>query len=104
MSIKNLLGKRIKEIRKERGLTQEEFAEMINISQRTLSGIEIGKNFLTSQTLDRILEVFDMQPDDLFKLKNLRSANELKKDIISILDNMPEDKIRIVYSVIEGIK
>ncbi|MBQ7450418.1 helix-turn-helix transcriptional regulator [bacterium] len=104
MSIKNLLGKRIKEIRKEHGLTQEEFAEMINISQRTLSGIEVGKNFLTSQTLDKILEVFEMQPDDLFKLKNLRSAKELKKEITKALENMPEHKIRVIYSIVDAIK
>ena len=104
MSIKNLLGKRIKEIRKEHGLTQEEFAEMINISQRTLSGIEVGKNFLTSQTLDKILEVFEMQPDDLFKLKNLRSAKELKKEITKALENMSEHKIRVIYSIVDAIK
>lgn len=104
MSIKELLGKRIKEIRKERGLTQEEFAEMINISQRTLSGIEVGKNFLTSQTLDKILEVFEMQPDDLFQLKNLRNTNELKIDIICALEKMSDKKIRLIYSIVEILK
>ena len=104
MGIKELLGKRIKALRKEKGYTQEEFAEMIDISQRTLSGIEVGKNFLTSQTLDKILDVFKIQPDDIFRLKNLQSVNELKSEIVNVLDNMSEEKIRIVYSVVDAIK
>ena len=104
MGIKDLLGKRIKELRKERGLTQEEFSELINISQRTLSGIESGKNFLTSQTLDKILEIFKIAPDDIFKLKSLRASDELKKEIIATVKTLSDDKVRVVYSVIESLK
>ena len=104
MGIKELLGKRIKDLRKEKGLTQEEFAEMINISQRTLSGIEVGKNFLTSQTLDKILEVFEIQPDEIFKVKSLRSAEELREELIITIKNISAEKIKIIYSIIDAIK
>ena len=57
MNIKTLLGKKIKQYRILRGFSQEKLAELLNISQRTLSGIECGNNFLTSQTMDKILEV-----------------------------------------------
>ncbi len=36
-------GKRIKELRKAKGYTQESFAEELNISHRTYSGID-GKS------------------------------------------------------------
>ena len=36
------LGKKIKQLRKERGYTQEEFALLIGISRATLSKIENG--------------------------------------------------------------
>lgn len=38
-NIKNLLGKRIKEIRKRRGLTQEKLAELAGIEIPSLSNI-----------------------------------------------------------------
>ena len=104
MGIKELLGKRIKEIRKERGLTQEEFAERINISQRTLSGIEVGKNFLTSQTFDKILEVFEIQPDEIFKVKSLRPIEELRKELVENIKTMSEEKIRLAYSILDIVK
>ena len=42
MNIKKLLGEKIKRLRKNRGLTQEQFSEMINIAPRNLSRIEVG--------------------------------------------------------------
>lgn len=44
-NIKSLLGKRIKEIRKKRGLTQEKLAELAGIETPSLSNIENGKNY-----------------------------------------------------------
>ena len=43
-------------MRVKRGLTQETLSELVNISQRTLSGIEIGETHLY---------VFDPQPSHL---------------------------------------
>ena len=40
MNNKKLLGKRIKEIRKSKGYTQEQLSEMIEIETSSLSGIE----------------------------------------------------------------
>ena len=48
--IKENLGKRIAELRKSLGISQEELAEKLDISQKSLSKIETGKNFLTSET------------------------------------------------------
>lgn len=35
-------GKRIQQLRKERGLTQEQLAEQLNVSQNTIAKIEFG--------------------------------------------------------------
>ena len=56
MGIKEELGKKIKRMRINRGLTQEQLAEAVDVSQRTLSGIEIGENFVTAETLDKIIK------------------------------------------------
>ena len=48
MGVKEELGKKIKRMRLNRGLTQEQLAEAVDVSQRTLSGIEIGENFVTA--------------------------------------------------------
>jgi len=48
MGIKKELGLKIKRMRTKLSLTQEELAEKIDISQRTLAGIEIGEKDQTT--------------------------------------------------------
>lgn len=50
MKLKKLLGERIKRLRKNRNLTQEQLAEMIEIAPRNLSRIEVGESFVTAET------------------------------------------------------
>lgn len=47
-------GKRIKQFRKERGLTQEQLAEKLNVSQNTIAKIESG---LRRPSIDFLLEL-----------------------------------------------
>lgn len=44
-------GRRIKELRKQKGYTQESFADDIGISVRTYSGIESGAHSTSIDTL-----------------------------------------------------
>ena len=48
---KELMGKKIKVARKEKGYTQEYLSELVGISNRTLNLMEKGKSGMTSETL-----------------------------------------------------
>lgn len=105
MDIKKLLGKKIKYFRILRGYSQEKFSELLNISQRTLSGIECGNNFLTSNTLERILEVLKIKPSELFKIEEYQEPKiiiaELIQDIKSLENN--EEKLQLTYRILKSI-
>lgn len=104
MTIKKLLGKKIKNLRVKKGLTQEKLAEMVGISQRSLSGIEIGENFLTSETLDKILSCLDISAQELFSLEHLKPVQELTKEILDEISALKdEEKIRTLYKVVKAI-
>ena len=64
--IKKLLGAKISQIRKEKGISQMKFAEMLNLSVNALSIIETGNGFLTAETLEKILKHLELEPEDLF--------------------------------------
>lgn len=51
--MKELLGKRIKELRTQKQLTQEQLAEMVDMGERNLSKIECGINFVSADTLEK---------------------------------------------------
>ncbi len=105
MNIKKLLGKKIKERRRARGYSQEHLAELLNISQRTLSGIECGENFLTSKTLDKIIEVMKITPSELFDVEYMQDNDDLASELIQDISSIKKDdeKLRLVYRTIKVI-
>ena len=105
MGIKEELGKKIKRMRINRGLTQEQLAEAVDVSQRTLSGIEIGENFATAETLDKIIKALNTTSEELFATNHLNDEQELIDEIqnsIRIISKNPT-KLDILYNVTKSL-
>lgn len=103
MEIKKQLGAKIKRLRQKSGLTQEQLAERIDIATRTLSGIETGENFLTADTLEKIVEVLDVSCADLFAFDHIKPQEELVCEIISDIQNLKDrEKIETIYKLIKA--
>lgn len=66
----NLLGNRIKELRKQRGLTQNAFAEALHVSFQAVSNWERGIAPPELQNLINIATYFDILVDDLLRPQN----------------------------------
>jgi transcriptional regulator with XRE-family HTH domain/ketosteroid isomerase-like protein len=64
------LGKKIAELRKAKGLTQEELVETCNLNVRTLQRIESGEVTPRSYTIKIIFNALDFIPDDSFEIKH----------------------------------
>lgn len=60
-----LLGKKIREIRNARQLTQEEMAEKLEISRQKYARIENGANNITLDNLTRIASILDVTVSDI---------------------------------------
>jgi len=105
MGIKQELGQKIKRMRINRGLTQEQLAEKVDVSQRTMSGIEIGENFVTAETLDKIIAALNTTPDELFSLNHLKDSEALLSEIqndIKLVSQNPK-KLEILYNLVKAI-
>ena len=105
MGIKEELGKKIKRMRVNRGLTQEQLAEAVDVSQRTLSGIEIGENFVTAETLDKIIKALSTTSEELFATSHLKEEQELIKEIEKNLRTISKNptKLDILYNVTKSL-
>ena len=101
MNIKLLLGKRIKELRKQRKLTQENVSELIGIDTVSLSNIETGKYYPTAENLDKILNILKITPHELFDFEHLDSNDILIQKINDMLNKNPE-RIKDVYKILKG--
>lgn len=60
-------GEKITIIRKENNLTQEQFAEMLNVSRQSVSKWELGTSFPDTEKLIRISKLFSCSLDYLLK-------------------------------------
>lgn len=101
LNIKKQLGARIKSLRQEKGYSQEQFAEKLGIASRTLCGIEIGKNFFTADTLEKILEALDATPEDLFRINYLKPQEVLIGEITDKIKSIKDrEKIETIYKIV----
>jgi len=103
MDIKNVLGKRIKELRKAKGLTQEQAAELINIETKSFSNIETGKVFPTAANLNKIMQILGITPFDLFNYEHLKPCNELIDEMVTGMRNN-EKLTRLMYKIFKTVK
>ena len=63
-----ILGKKIKVIRKQHKITQDEFANIINNTQPNLSRIENGKRKITEYEIQLLARYFKLDTNKLFAL------------------------------------
>ena len=57
---------RVEELRKERGLNQEDFAKVIRVSRQTISSIETGKYNPSLDLAFTIADFFGMTIEEIF--------------------------------------
>lgn len=74
------LGQAIAQIRKERGLTQEAFAKMYNVTRQTVSNWENEKSYPDLSTLVKISDEFNVSLDVLLK-GDFRMVKDIDKKI-----------------------
>lgn len=105
MGVKEELGKKIKRMRINRGLTQEQLSEAVDISQRTLSGIEIGENFVTAETLDKLIKALNTTTEELFATNHLKNKDDIISEIITDLKIIADNpaKLDILYNVTKSL-
>ncbi len=105
MDIKKTLGEKVKRIRKQRGLTQEQLAEMIDIAPRNMSKIEVGSCFVSAETLEKLLAALNVSTEELFANDHIKDTKELLSDIYSQIDLIKDNrkKLETVYKMVDYI-
>lgn len=64
--IKEEVGKRIKELRQKKGLSQEEFAFRCDLDRTYITSLERGKRNVSLTNLEKIAKAFEMTLSEFF--------------------------------------
>ncbi|MDD7887397.1 helix-turn-helix domain-containing protein [Flavivirga sp. 57AJ16] len=73
----NEIGEKIKEVRKRKGLSQEELADVAKVNLRTIQRIENNKNEPRGKTLHLICEALDLNAEDILNYGKKDDKNYL---------------------------
>lgn len=101
--VKTIIGENIQHLRKKKGMTQEELAELVSLSPNYLSAIERGVYQLKYDKLVEIINCLECTPNDIFvgtyKSSYKTRASHLS-DTIETLDPKEQDRIFDVVEVL----
>ena len=101
--LKKLLGKRIRELRVAKNLTQEDLSELTDIGASSISKIEGGYFHPTDENLERIAKALCVEPYKLYMCNHQKTEDELRKEISGMLERASADELRLIYKILIGI-
>ena len=95
------VGAFLKDLRKEKGITQEQLAEELGVSGRTISRWETGNNMPDISLLVEIAEYFDVSIPEIIKGK--RKSEDMKEETKEVAETMSDyakaEKEQLVKSI-----
>lgn len=105
--IKKIVGENFRCLRKAKGLTQEQLAEVLKIQPNSVALIETGRTFISSELLSNVSNFFDVEPGIFFKshyINQTEKSCDLRKEIYRLLSDCTPDFLVKIYNVIIALK
>ena len=102
-----VIGEFLRELRKEKDLTQEQIADKLNVSRRTVSRWETGSNMPDLDILVELADFYDVDLRDIFngKRREEKMDSELKDTLLQAADythelaNRSKKRINLMFLV-----
>lgn len=104
MKTEQLLGRRIRELRKARNLTQEQFGERTRINYKYLGAVERGQENPTVKVLEKIAKVLRVDLRDLFAFEHLEpDSKTLKRRINQLIEGEDQEKLQRALKLLSAL-
>lgn len=104
----SLFGKRVRELRKNQGLSQERLADMAGIDTTFIGSIERGDANPSLKIIEKISEAFNVNIADLFPFvtgkKESGEKDKIRKELINLLYECDEGTLKLLSSVFREIR
>lgn len=91
------IGQFLRECRKEKGITQEQLAEMLGVTNRSVSRWENGSNLPDLDILIEMADYYDVELRELLdgERKSEKMDKELEETVLKVAEYSNEDKIKL---------
>ena len=101
---RQLLGARIKELRKHRGLTQDQLAERVDLATRYISLIEVGRSSPSLEAIENIARILGVELKTLFDFKHLDPEALKPKELEKLFETIDEENRQLLYRIASLMK
>jgi transcriptional regulator with XRE-family HTH domain len=102
------IGRRVKALRRRKGITQAELAKLLGTIQSNISNIERGARGLTVQQIVRLCKALGVSTDEILieekapkEVRSLRSAKLLR--CLQQIEALPVADQRMALKLLEGL-
>ncbi len=103
--VKKLVGERIRELRKGRGLSQEELGWKSDLDYTHIGAIERGEKNWSIETLVKVTKGLNVRINDLFDFPSTQAnIKTLKKSLIAEINESSPEALKIFSDMVSGIK
>jgi len=102
----NKIGKFISEERKKKNYTQKQLADILNVSDRTISKWECGKGFPEISLLQPLCEELGISVNELLSGERLDNEKYMKKaeqNMVHLVEEKKENRIKLILILLMGI-
>ncbi len=96
-------GKRVRQLRKSKGLTQERLAEKARLEPTYLGAVERGERNLTIDNIEKIARGFRMEPYKFFIFQSellTKEPDMTKEQILDIIKTLPDKKRKKILQIV----
>ena len=100
-NVTELFGARIRELRKARGMTQDQLADILDIEQKHVSLIELGKSYPSLDRLAHIAEALQVTLPSLFDFMHMGGESERLQGIEEMLRKLEEADQRRIFKIVK---
>lgn len=101
--LRELFGRRLEELLKTHKMKQCELADKLNIDPQSISRMIAGKHFPKEENIEKMIQAFNIRPEELFTFSHVADNEQLINDINRLISNAPSDKIRMAHKIITAI-
>lgn len=79
------IGETIASLRKQKGMTQNELAEKMNVTDKAVSKWERDLSCPDINTISKLADILDVSVEELLKAKKKEDSNTKMKDLINLI-------------------
>ena len=94
-----LLGKRVAQLRINRGLTQDKLAELTNYSTNHIAKLESARTNPSFDLIVAIAKALQIEIKELFSFKEQESVEYIKQEFQKIIDSSDAETLKFLYKI-----